>query len=641
MSANVKEKVQERDRRQEEGIDVAAWFKQHGESVAVIGSGALTLMAWLLSGQSQLSVGLFLLAYIIGGYAKMKEGIITLVKERDLDVNLLMLLAAIGAASIGYWLEGAVLIFIFAVSGVLENYTLAKSYREIASLMDMKPEMAVRLIDGQEHAVKIEELQVKDLVIVKPGERIPADGIVKDGVSFVDQAMITGESVPVEKATGEEVFAGTLNGQGSLIIEVTSSSESTLFSKIIRMVQEAQSEKPASQQFMERFESTYAKSVLGITVVLIMIPPFVFGWSWTEALYRAMVFLVVASPCALVASVMPVILSAISSSARKGVLFKGGAHLEILAEIKAIAVDKTGTLTLGRPQVTDIHAYQGYERNDILRIAGAIEMMSEHPISLALIEKAKEEGIELIRPNQMQSFPGRGVAAEYEGLNWKVGNADFVGSELFDEQTRERINELEKQGKTVIYLTNHEGLAGLFAIKDTIRLEAKETIAQLKNLGIAVVMLTGDREGTARAIADEAGIDEVYAEMLPADKVEKVKEMRQKYGQVAMLGDGVNDAPALATASVGIAMGITGSDVSLETADLVLVHDDLVRLPGAIRTSQKARRVIKQNIVFSLTVIFLLILSNFFQFLTLPLGVIGHEGSTILVILNGLRLLKS
>lgn len=617
-------------------------LQRHGEGIAAMACGVLTFGAWMLqdSGMAWTFV-LYVLAYCIGGYVKAKEGLVTLYKERELDVNLLMLLAAAGAASIGYWFEGAILIFIFSLSGALENYTMKRSSKDIASLMDIKPETALLYKDGKESQIKIEELNIGDFVIVKPGERIPADGIVREGVSSVNQASITGESIPVEKEVEDSVFAGTLNGEGALIIEVTSGSESSLFSKIIRLVQEAQSEMPPTQQFIERFEGAYAKTVVGITLLLMTVPHYALGWTWSETLYRAMVFLVVASPCALVASIMPAMLSAISNSARKGVLFKGGAHLENLAGIRAIAFDKTGTLTAGRPEITDVVPLQDYSEEQLLWIAGSIESLSEHPIGRAVTEKAEACGRPLLRPKQLTAVTGFGVMAEFENETWKIGKEAFVDARGKHETLSKLTQRLEMEGKTVIFIQNDRGIAGVLAVQDTLRPEAKETVAQLKKLGITIVMLTGDKRSTAEAIAVEAGVDEVYAELLPHEKVESVKALRERYGKVAMIGDGVNDAPALATASVGIAMGSAGSDAALDTADLVLMNDDLGKIPTAIRLGKKTGRIIKQNIVFSLGVILLLILSNFAQFLSLPLGVIGHEGSTILVILNGLRLLKS
>lgn len=614
---------------------------QHGESIAAVTCGVLTFAAW--TGEGLLPhaavVFFYILAYASGGVVKAKEGILTLVRERELDVNLLMLLAAIGAASIGYWFEGAILIFIFALSGALESYTMARSYRDIASLMELAPEEATRLVGGVEQVVRVEELRAGDMIIVKPGERIPADGVIREGATAVNEASITGESVPVEKTVGDGVYAGTLNGQGALFVEVSSESASTLFARIIQMVQEAQSEVPPTQRFIERFENVYAKSVLAICIVLIIVPPYMLGWSWSDALYRAMVFLVVASPCALVASIMPAMLSAISNGARKGVLFKGGAHLENLAGIRAIAFDKTGTLTWGRPEVTDMVIWQPYSEAELLRYAASVESLSEHPLAQAVLNRARRDGITWERPRSTQAVTGFGIAAECGGQTWRIGKLVFCGGELTAVQ-RAEVDRLEQAGKTVLFIANEQGIAGIIAVRDTLRPQAKQLVAALKELGIHVVMLTGDRAVTAQAIAAEAGVDEVRAELLPEQKVACIRELRERFGQVAMVGDGVNDAPALASATCGIAMG-AGSDVALDTADLVLMNDDLEKIPLAIRLGRRAGKIVKQNIAFSLTVILLLIASNFAQSLTLPLGVIGHEGSTILVILNGLRLLRA
>lgn len=628
-------------------------LKHHAEGIAAVTSGVLAIAGWLLGDRPEISVPLFLLAYVIGGFVTAKEGIMTLIKERELDVNLLMLLAAIGAASIGYWAEGAVLIFIFALSGALEGYTMARSYRDISSLMDMKPETALLYRDGTEQTVRIEELAVGDLIIVKPGERIPADGIVTEGVSAVNQSSITGESIPVDKVSGDEVFAGTLNGQGALIVEVSQAAESSLFSKIIQLVQEAQSEMPPSQRFIERFERGYAKVIVLITVLLMFLPHFMLGWSWSETLYRAMVFLVVASPCALVASIMPAVLSAISNGARHGMLFKGGVHLENLSSTSVVAFDKTGTLTLGRPQVTDIIPASsarslGMDVTELLYTAASVETLSEHPIAKAIIQHARELGITPARPTGFTAVTGSGIQAEFAGESWKIGNSAFAGfhseevsstgngADLQDAALR-----LEKEGKTIIFIRKDDELIGLIAVQDTLREQAAETVARLKRMGIKVAMLSGDGKAAAEALAAQAGVDMVYSELLPQDKVECIKELRQRYGQVVMVGDGVNDAPALAASTVGIAMGAAGSDVALDTADLVLMNDDLTRIPASITLGKRVRKVVKQNIIFALSVIVLLIVANFLESLSLPLGVVGHEGSTILVILNGLRLLKT
>ncbi|WP_248924963.1 heavy metal translocating P-type ATPase [Paenibacillus hamazuiensis] len=617
------------------------WMERYGEGIAALASGVLLAAAWGIGHASHgWSVAVYVLAFVVGGFVKAKEGLHTLVAERDLDVNLLMIVAAIGAASIGYWTEGAMLIFIFSVSGALESYTMDRSRRDISSLMDLKPETATLYRDGVETVVAIEQIEVGDVVLVKPGERIPADGTVKEGTSAVNQASITGESVPVDKTAGDDVFAGTLNGQGALFVEVTQSSESTLFAKIIRLVQEAQSEKPASQMFIERFERIYARTIIMMTLLLILIPPLLFDWTWKDALYKAMVFLVVASPCALVASIMPAMLSAISNSARKGLLFKGGAHLENLARVKVVAFDKTGTLTNGRPEVTDLIACGGMTETEMLQAAASIESLSEHPLAKAIVLKAKEQGIPLERPTEFQALTGWGVQAEWRGESWKIGKPTLLGGGMMTGELESVIRRLEQQGKTVTVLHNSHNVVGVIALQDGIREQAKRAIAEIKKLGVEVAMLTGDQKRTAQTIAQEAGIGLVYAELLPEDKVNHIKELKRTYGQVAMVGDGINDTPALAMATVGIAMGGAGSDAALETADLVLMNDGIENIAAAIALGKRTIKIVKQNMVIAVSVIACLIAANFITGIALPLGVIGHEGSTILVILNGLRLLR-
>ncbi|WP_420824105.1 heavy metal translocating P-type ATPase [Thermoflavimicrobium daqui] len=615
-------------------------LKRHSEMIAALGSGLIVLIAYfLMPTMPKTSIILYLLAFVMGGFVKAKEGIETLVQEKEIDVNLLMIIAAIGAAAIGYWLEGAVLIFIFSLSGALESYTEAKSERDLSKLMKMKPETA-RVVDenGVEREVKIEQLQEGDLLIIRPGERIAADGIVQEGFSSVEQAMITGESMPAEKELGDEVYAGTMNGSGSLIVKVTRAGEDSVFAKIIRHIEQARNEVPASQTRIERIEKVYAKAILSITVLLLFLPHYLLDWSWSETVYRAMVFLVVASPCALVASIMPAVLSAISSGARKGILFKSGRQLELLSDVKVIAFDKTGTLTKGKPVVTDFIPAQGMDSHELLTALASIESLSEHPIAKAIVQKAQTEGIRLSRPAHLQAITGLGVEAEYLGQRWRVGKPKMFVQ--ITNEIQELVQGLEMEGKTTILAERAGQIVGVVALRDTLRDEANTMVQQLKKMGLKVVMLTGDQEVTAKTIAKEAGIDQVYSNLLPEDKVKAVKELRQHYGKVAMIGDGVNDAPALATANVGVAMGGAGSDVALETADLVLMNDELSKIPQAIRLGKRTQRIVKQNMVFALLVICSLILANFLQEMTLPFGVIGHEGSTLLVILNGLRLLR-
>nr|WP_322924861.1 heavy metal translocating P-type ATPase [Paenibacillus sp. SGZ-1014] len=619
---------------------------QNREMQAALGSGALMLLAWLLSstqGMSILSIVLYILAYGVGGWQKAREGVETLIQERDLDVNLLMIAAAMGAAAIGYWNEGAMLIFIFALSGALESYTNERSGKDISALLSLKPETALRMRDGKVEYVAIEQLLIGDLVMVKPGELIPADGMIVRGRSAVDQASITGESMPIAKTSGDEVFAGTINGEGVLYVEVTDSAESTVFAKIIKMVQSAQTEVPASQRFMKRFESLYARIVVVVTILLITLLPLLLGWSWGNSFYKAMVFLVVASPCALVSSIMPVMLSTISNRARHGVLFKSGVHVENIAMTAVVAFDKTGTLTRGEPVVTDwlpVSECTASEQQ-LIAIAAGLESLSMHPLARAIVQYSIERGIEPLELNDVKAITGWGIAGKMDGQQWQIGRADMLDQPGADEQWVRRRAELEAEGKTVSLMLKGEQIVALIAIRDELRPQAAEAVHQLQQLGIKVAMLTGDRPAVAEAIAYAAGVDHTYAGLLPEDKVARIQELRQRYGHIVMVGDGVNDAPALAAATVGLGMGMRGSGAALEVADVVLMNDGIEQIASTIQLARRARRVVRQNMIFALSMIILLIIGNFADNLALPLGVVGHEGSTILVILNGLRLLRT
>lgn len=619
-------------------------IKPHFELISAGISGVLILLGWFLLNQDieTASALVFVSAFIIGGYAKAKQGIEATISSKKLNVELLMILAAMGSAIIGYWLEGAILIFIFGLSGALETYTMNKSHREISSLMDLQPEEATRLVDDKEEVLPVEELSIGDILLIRPGERIPADGKIIMGQTIIDEAAISGESIPVTKSQGDEVFAGTVNLRGIIRIEMSKSSDETLFHKIIELVQSAQSEKSPSQKFIERFEGVYVRTVLMVVALMMFVPYFAFGWSWTETWYRAMVLLVVASPCALVASVTPATLSAISNGARNGILFKGGVHLENLAQIKAIAFDKTGTLTKGKPEVTDVILREDLTDEYLLTHVSAIEQYSNHPLAGAVVSYAADHVKErdYLMVLDMEDIAGFGVRGNINGIEWKVGKAGFVEKEEADQFHDQMMNKLSDEGKTVIFARDDKGIAGLIALKDVVRDDAIEAIRALHEAGIKTVMFTGDNERTAAAIAAESGIDSFISGCLPETKAIEIKKLEKEYGIVAMVGDGINDAPALATATVGISMG-EGSDVALETADVVLMKNHLPLIAETVHLSKRMNRVVKQNIYFSIGVITLLIASNFLQVVTLPLGVIFHEGSTILVILNGLRLLKS
>ncbi|MBB4825375.1 Cd2+/Zn2+-exporting ATPase [Sporosarcina luteola] len=614
----------------------------HLELLAALLSGILIAVAWSVgkSGMEQASILLYIVAFLIGGFAKAKEGIEETITDKQLNVEMLMVFAAIGSAVIGYWAEGAILIFIFAISGALETYTLNKSHKEISALMEMQPEVAWLMhADGTVSQVSTESLSVGSILLVKPGERIPVDGCIVKGSTSVDLSAINGESVPVSREKGDDLFAGTVNMSGAIQMEMTKPSSETLFQKIIQLVQNAQSEKSPSQQFIERFEGTYVKVVIATVLIMMVLPHFLFGWDWTTTFYRAIVLLVVASPCALVASIMPATLAAVSNGAKRGILFKGGLHLEHVGTLKAIAFDKTGTLTTGKPVVTDFIVRGGMESEEVLALLAAIESQSNHPLARAITNYASEQGIRIPPAPQIEDVPGYGIRAFVGADEYLVGNPRFVGEDNVHSFKDDVAKQLASEGKTVIYMKDQEGILACAALRDTLRPEAARAIRDLKQLGIAPIMLTGDNQLTASAIAKEAGVSNYVSECLPEKKVEEIKHLMSEYGTVGMVGDGINDAPALAASTSGIAMG-DGTDVALETADVVLMQNNLNRLAYAVKLSRKMQRIVKQNIFFSISVIVILILSNFMQVVDLPLGVIGHEGSTILVILNGLRMLN-
>lgn len=586
---------------------------------------------------------LAVISYVAGGSLGLIEGISSL-REGQINVDLLMILAAVGAAIIGSWPEGATLLFLFSFSNLLQTYAMDRSRKAIRSLLDLRPNTAIVRRDGSEVEVPIEDLQIGEVIVVRPGESIAIDGIVSDGESSVDQASITGESIPALKRIGDTVFAGTINQNGSLEIQVSRRSEDTTLARIIQMVEEAQTRRAPTQRFIDTFEQYYAITVIVAVALFIALPVVIFRQPFTPTFYRAMVLLVVASPCALVISTPASILSAIANAARRGILFKGGVHLENAATIRVIAFDKTGTLTFGRPVVTDILPTNDQPADSLLALTASVESRSEHPLAQAVIKSAAERGLQLSAPSEFQAKPGLGVRAVIGEQPVLVGSSRYIEEQgqPIPDQLATQIAALEAQGKTTLVI-HDGGWAGVIAVADEIRPEARHIVASLRSAGVArIVMLTGDNERVAKAIAKEVGVDQFHAALLPQDKVAVVKQLEADYGSVAMVGDGVNDAPALAVASVGIAMGAAGTDVALETADVVLMSDDLNNLPYLIGLSKQARRVVWQNIAFALGVIVMLILGAFGIFgetLPLPLGVVGHEGSTVIVVFNGLRLL--
>jgi Cd2+/Zn2+-exporting ATPase len=596
---------------------------------------------------------LYAASYVSGGWFGTRASLIAL-KEKMINVDLLMILAALGAAVVGSPAEGAMLLFLFSLSNTLQSYAMDKSRKAIGKLLDLRPAVATVRRGSRLIAVPVEKLTLGDVVIVRPGERFPIDGEVIAGESDVNQAPITGESMPVPKRTGENVFAGTLNGNGSLELRVTRLAKDTTLARIVQMVEEAQSSKAQTQLTLDGFEQWYAIFVLGAAALLIIVPLLI-GYEFQTTFYRAMTWLVVASPCALVISTPASILSAIANGARNGVLFKGGAHLEKTAGLKVLAFDKTGTLTNGMPALNHALAFDG-NNDGLLRLAAAIESRSEHPLAGAILNKAHSLGLDLPPTTAFRAVPGQGVEGHVDGSHIWIGN-----ERMFTERDVEipvdvqaKVRALEEEGQTAMLVYHAskvtgqipninlppESFIGLLAVADTLRPDAIEMIRMLKQIGVErVVMLTGDSPRVAAKIAAKAGVDEFHAGLLPQDKVTVLRSLQRKYGAVAMVGDGVNDAPSLATADIGIAMGGAGTDIAIETADVVLMSDDLRKIPYAIGLARQAKKVVLQNLVFALAVIVILIGSAFGIRLALPLGVLGHEGSTIIVVLNGLRLL--
>lgn len=626
-------------------------LQKYPEALAAGVCAILVLLGWLCLHLAWIGVALLILpvAYVIGGYESTKEGLTTLIEEKELDVDLLMIVAALGAASLGLWqrdyfliIDGAVLILIFAISGALESFAMQRTEKNIRSLMAFTPDTARVIVNNGEREIAIAQLQIRDLVLVKPGELIPVDGIIVEGNSNINQATITGESIPVDKKIGDEVFAGTLNGNGVLKLKVHQPPESSLIQRIIRLVEQAQTEAPPSQQFIERFERGYAKVIILTGLVLMILPPLLWGWNWETTIYRALIFLVVASPCALMASIMPTLLSGIARGAKEGILYKNGAQLEKMGKVRAIAFDKTGTLTTGKLQVTEIIPVADYSEEKVLQLAAALESRSEHPIGEAIVIAAKEKNLSWQEAVNVQAEVGQGISGEVAGKRVLVGKAAFICQEIthFSPELI-KISDRFDEINTLVWVAQADEVVGVIAVADTIRLEAVGLVKQLKQLKIEqIVLLTGDNQRTANSVAQFLGIDKVYAELLPEDKLTVIKQLKQKYQNVAMVGDGINDAPALATATVGIAMGGAGNDVALETADIILMSDRLEKLTQAISLGRRSNRIVKQNITFALSFISILLLANFVGSINMPLGVIGHEGSTVLVTLSGLRLLR-
>jgi len=584
----------------------------------------------------------YLACYVAGGWEPGWSGLRAL-RERTLDVDLLMVVAAIGAAAVGQVFDGALLIVIFATSGALEALATRRTADAVHSLLDLAPPQATRITDDAEQRVDTVSLHVGDLILVRPGERIGADGQVVDGTSEVDQATITGEPLPVDRRPGDDVYAGTLNGTGVLRVRVTTPAGDTVVARIAAMVEEAAASKAPTQLFIERIEQRYSVGVVVATLALFGIP-LALGDSLTDALLRAMTFMIVASPCAVVLATMPPLLAAIATAGRHGVLVKSAGVIERLSRADLVAFDKTGTLTEGRPRVTAVHPVPGNPATDdadqLLALAAAAELPSEHPIGTAVVAAARERRLAITATDAFAALPGRGVTARIGDRQLAVASPAQLLTTT-DDEARRLVAEVESAGQTAVVVAVDGTPAAVLALTDRLRPGAASVTAALRVLtGRSPVLLTGDNPQAAGRLAGEVGIDEVRAGLLPQDKVAAVRQLQSAGRQVLVVGDGVNDAPALATAHTSVAMGGVGADLALETADTVIVRDDLTTVPALVALARRARRCVVANLAIAGTVIVVLATWDIVGHLPLPLGVAGHEGSTVLVALNGMRLLR-
>ncbi len=629
----------------EQKVEREPFWKQK-ENIKVYISVVLLVISWFLGeqyGEEHIlpTIG-YAASILIGGYSLFIKGFKNLSRLK-FDMNTLMTIAILGAAVIGEWGEGAMVVILFAISEALERYSMDKARQSIESLMDIAPKEALIRRGTEEMMVHVEDIQVGDIMIVKPGQKLAMDGTVIKGTSTLNQAAITGESVPVTKTINDEVFAGTLNEEGLLEVKVTKRVEDTTLSKIIHLVEEAQAERAPSQAFVDKFAKYYTPAIVILAALIAVLPP-LFGGDWSEWIYQGLAILVVGCPCALVVSTPVAVVTAIGNAAKNGVLIKGGIHLEETGHLKAIAFDKTGTLTKGIPAVTDIVTFDGNE-NELLTITAAIENGSQHPLASAIMRKAEENGLNFkgIVVEEFQSITGKGVKAQVNNEMYYVGNPN-----LFEETFRngietsitENITRMQTQGKTVMVLGTEKEILSLIAVADEMRESSKEVISKLNHMGVETVMLTGDNQRTAEAIGKQVGVSDIKADLLPEDKLNFIKKLREKHQSVAMVGDGVNDAPALAASSVGVAMGGAGTDTALETADIALMSDDLSKLPYTIKLSRKALVIIKQNITFSLAIKLVALLLVMPGWLTLWIAIFADMGATLLVTLNSLRLLR-
>ena len=619
----------------------SAWWRNIRTQMTIM-SGLLLAVATILDfiGVNQdIVIPIYAVTAILGGYHVAKSGLYGL-RSLSLDMNFLMTVAVIGAASIGEWSEAATVAFLFSFGNMLQAYTMDKTRQSIRALMELAPPEALVWRNGEEQKLPVEEIVVGDIIIVKPGERIAMDGVVKNGLSAVNQATITGESIPVDKIVGDSVYAGTVNENGVLEIEVTKIAADSTLAKIMHLVEEAQDQKAPSQQLVDVFAKYYTPIVLLLAAGIMVIPWLAFGEPFAPWFYKGLVLLVISCPCALVISTPVAIVSAIGNASRQGVLIKGGAYLEQMGAIQAIAFDKTGTLTCGRPEVTDVLPLNGISEDEFIVMAATIERWSEHPLAAAIVKKATGSALKSV--TNFKALVGRGAQADIDGQTIYIGKRrlfEELGHSLAQYETT--LSNLENQGKTVMLMGRSDILYGMIAVADTLRDNSQEAVQALRHAGMKhIAMLTGDNNRVAGAIAEEIGLDTFYSELLPEDKVATVKKIMNEYGSVIMVGDGVNDAPAMAAANIGVAMGVAGSDTALETADIALMADDLGKLAYVIKLSRKTVAIIKQNIGFSIFIKIIFVLLTFAGMVDLWLAVLADMGSSILVTLNGMRLMR-
>ncbi len=604
-------------------------------------------LSYFVNGEENLlTTLLFLASMVVGGLSLFKVGLQNLLRF-EFDMKTLMTVAVIGGAIIGEWGEVALVVILFAISEELERFSMDRARNSIRSLMGIAPKEALVRRNGQEIMIHVDDIAVGDIMIVKPGEKIAMDGVVVNGYSAVNQAAITGESVPVGKTVDDEVFAGTLNEEGLLEVKITKLVEDTTISKIIHLVEEAQGERAPAQAFVDKFAKYYTPIIMIIAALVVVVPPLLFGGSWETWIYQGLAVLVVGCPCALVISTPISIVSAIGNAAKKGVLIKGGVYLEEMGALKAIAFDKTGTLTKGVPVVTDFTVLNNQmNEKELLAIITALEYRSQHPLASAIMKKAEEENISYsdMLVEDFSSITGKGIKGIVNGMTYYIGSPKLFKELLttdFDKDLEQNVTTLQNQGKTAMIIGTEKEILGIIAVADEVRESSKEIIQKLHQLGIKkTIMLTGDNKGTANAIGSDVGVSDIRANLMPQDKLDYIKQLRSEYGNVAMVGDGVNDAPALAASTVGIAMGGAGTDTALETADVALMGDDLRKLPFTVKLSRKALNIIKANITFAIAIKFIALLLVIPGWLTLWIAILSDMGATLLVALNGLRLMR-